>query len=608
MERVLIDAVRHHLNCNNLPMARLVATHGKEHQPSAEAWAVWSLLCLHGDAPQAEEGFQSACRAVEMNPTSSIAYLALARAHLARADTEAARVAAERSLTLDPEEHEAAALLGSLHRQRGDGEKALALLATAADRLNASEDVLVAAAELLLNQQPDSLERAMVWLVRAIAKAPHTAEARALKAMVHVMRNELHTGRRELLLALGLHPGHPEILYQLARLATIEASEPELDDAIAFAQRAVALVPGHWRARLVWSALLERRGRHSDAFKLLTDALTIEPKAPELWLSLARQAALLGQHASADNALRHARDAHANAAHLAAVSREVRLLLGDWKAVAELDRHDESGREVHAPWGPDMPGDATFLVYARSSQELFTLARFLPAAARRGGRVVLCLPPQMACFASLVQGVAVRLMDVPPTVSGIRALPLAALPYLLREEPDSLPAVACISPDPQKAAEIADARSTYTGPCWFLGPALDDMLPEFVKAARSAAALVVAMPDTVIELRRYQPTLPDDLLIEVDDWDSLCAWMRTADAVILADDILALVAGAQGISADVVLGHQFDPLWGWNAQQPLWFPSIRLHRPVADGHPGAWHRIAQALELNPTTALEPAHE
>jgi hypothetical protein len=144
-------------------------------------------------------------------------------------------------------------------------------------------------------------------------------------------------------------------------------------------------------------------------------------------------------------------------------------------------------------------------------------------------------------------------------------------------------------------------RRRHAGPCWFVGQGLDDFLAEIVRSARSAEACVVTMNETAAHMRRFEPALRDDLFIEVDDWESVCAWMQVADAVIVADDMLAYAAGAQGIAAHVVLGGLFDPLWGWDARRSLWFPSLELHRIPGQERHSAWSVISTALGAAPKT-------
>lgn len=584
-------------------MARLILANWRERNPTADVWGAWALLSLHEDAIDVEEGFKSACRAVEMSPTSSLGYLGLAKAHLARGNTDEARVAAERVMALNPCENEAAVILSELHQKAGDGFRALAVLALLADRPEANDLVLTAAGELMLNRHPDQIERAMNWLIRAVAIAPHNAEARALKAMGHIITNDLQTGRSELQLALALHPDHPEILYQLVRLATFGASELEMNEAMSYAKRAVALAPGHWRVRLVWSDLLAKRGQYSDAFKVLSDALQIEPESPELWLSLARQAALLGKASVASEALNNASAACADSVLLGRVSREVSLLLGNWKEVLACNKIE---RQPHGNpaigQAIDLANQESIHIYASTLRDLLMNARYLNVLKQLCENITLCLPPQVSFMAPIIQGVAVLMVDASHQRTGPPGLDLTALPSLLMEHMDSLPAVGCIAPPAHTVSEILAHRRRHTGPCWFVGPGLDDLLPEIVRSARFSEACVVTMNETAAHMRRFEPVLSDDRFVEVDDWESVCAWMQVADAVIVADDTLAYAAGAQGVSAHVVLGALFDPHWGWNGGRSLWFPSLVLHRTQRQKSHSAWSEISTAIGAAPQTA------
>jgi tetratricopeptide (TPR) repeat protein len=606
-ERVVIAAARHHLRSGNVTMARLILTHLKERSLTADFWAAWALLCLHRECGEVDEGFNSACMAVQMNPTSALAHLSLAKAHHARADSDAACVAAERSLVLDPTENEAALLLAEIHLGLGDDRRALTILATLAQRPEASEELLTLASELMLNSGADEVQQAMGWLTRSISLASYKAQARALKAMAHIVEKDLSAARNELQLALALHPDHPEILYQLVRLATMEASEVEVIEAISCARRAVALAPGHWRVRLAWSDLLRRRGQYSDAFKLLTDALEIEPGAPELWLSLARQAALLGKSSVASEALNSARDARAHSPLLAAVSREVDLLLGNWK---EALKYDEDGPLKQAVTSTEPQGEMDLAqseihVHVYSVRDLLTNARFLQGVKQLCKKVTLCMHRDTRGMASIVQGVDVLNVEESIADPAYVHLDIKRLPVLLIDRLDSLPPVACIGAPARAVSGMSSRRKQHQGPLWFVGQGLDHMLAELVTSARESNACLVTLGKTAAFLRGFEPPLKDERIIEVDDWEGVCAAMQLADAVIVADDTLACLAGAQGVDAHVILTGLFDPQWGWDAQRSLWYPSLALHRRPNSDSPSVWQAISTALASPRRAEREP---
>lgn len=587
-------------------MARLVLAAWRDRNPSANFWGAWALLCLHPESNDVEEGFKSACRAVEMSSTSALGYLGLAKAHVYLGNTEEACVAAERALTLNPCENDAAILLGDLLIKAGDGPRALAVLAQLATRPEASDEVLTAASEMLLNRHPDRIEQAMSWLTRAIALAPHKAEARALKAMGHVLTNELQTGRSELQLALALHPNHPEILYQLVRLATIQASELELKEAISLARRAVALSPAHWRVRLAWSDLLGQQGKNSEAFKVLNDALEIEPEAPELWLCLARQAALLGKGSVASEALNSAIALRADDSLVAAVSREVHLLLGNWKKALVCDNVEQPSKNNIASWRiEDKCSQEPIFVHVSSAQDLLLNVRYIKVLKQVNENVTLFLPAHLSFMKPIIRELSVSIGEKAQQQSGHHSLDIAALPHLLAERMDSLPGISCIGPSPVAVSEVLARRQLHSGSCWFIGLGFDELLPQLVRSARLANACVVTLTENAFKMREFENALSDELLIGIEDWEGVSAWMQVADLVVLSDDTLAYLAGAQGVSAHVVLGGLFDPHWGWESHQSIWFPSIDLHRiTTAQDRRSALEAILSALGTTQKTSSQ----
>lgn len=594
-DSVVVAAVRHHLKQSDIPMARLVAANWKESTQSADGWALWALVCLHPGVRELDEGIKSAARAMELSSTSSLGCLALAKAHVAKGDVAAAKVVAARAVALNPDEAEAAVLLSALHIDSDEHIQALNLLLPLADRTNATEDVLTAAAELLLNHHPERVDQAMGWLKRSVALAPHRAENRALKAMAHLTAGDVSNGREELHLALALHPDHPEVLYQLARLGTSATSKRDAEEAIDFARRAVALSPAHWRAKMLLSDLLGGIGLNSDAFKVLADALEAESKRPELWLRLARQAALLGQAAIANEALENAAKTLGEDPQLTSVSREVQLLLGNWKEACALAHLSSFHARAPAWDASQAPDSSPVFVVAQSSRDLFMNARFLPILKRRYPNVVLCLEPTLHGMASIIQGIEVKKITEGIDSSSAYVLALAALPQLVKDALDVMPAIAHIGPSTGSATSIAEVRERHDGPCWFIGPSLEELLPDLVNEARSQSALLITLSDTAADIRRFQPSVREDHIVEADDWDSVCSWMQASDAVVLSDDTLAHVAGAQGIAANVLVDTVFDPQWGWKLDRSLWFPSVQLHRMDREDRRSVWRQVAPAL-------------
>ncbi len=210
---------------------------------------------------------------------------------------------------------------------------------------------------------------------------------------------------------------------RLSDLSDIDRLGGRLDDALAHAERAVALRPdlpcGH---RAVGKALLAL-GRIDQATAALSEAVGLAPTDPELLLDEAEALLVAGDY------------------RRGFARFEVR-----WQAAEFLPRRFDVPR-----WSGEDIGGRTLLVHGEQALGAqIAFARFLPELTRRGARLVIEVRPALVeLFRSLDLGGDVNVVEqgrrLPPHDLEV---PLLSLPHVLSVERGALPAPARLLPDP----------------------------------------------------------------------------------------------------------------------------------------------------------------
>ncbi|GEO81613.1 tetratricopeptide repeat protein [Pararhodospirillum oryzae] len=249
------------------------------------------------------------------------------------------------------------------------------------------------------------------------------------------------------------------------------------------------------------------------------------------------------------------------------------------------------------PWTTQPLAGRTLLVLAeQGAGDMIQMARFLPALAAQGARVVVEAPPGLAGPLAGVSGVAavvpygepetllaqgadfqVRAFSLPQRL-GLTAgqLPACTFPYLPCPPPAVLPAAPASQPGPPPLR---------VGVCWSGNPA-------FVENAVRAAPLAAFAPlATVPGVCLYSLQLGDparalpgaglpitDLAPLLADYGATAAVLMALDLVITTDTSVAHLAGALGRPGLVLLAAHCDWRWGIQGQACAWYPSLTLLR------------------------------
>ena len=238
-------------------------------------------------------------------------------------------------------------------------------------------------------------------------------------------------------------------------------------------------------------------------------------------------------------------------------------------------------------------------------------ARYAPALARDGARVVLEVQPELKGLLAGLEGVAAVVAHgepLPPfdLYCPLASLPLAGktaisnipadIPYLRASEPhiakwrprvDALPSPRVALAWSGRATHVNDRKRSLTLPQ--LEPLLSLENVSFISVQREprpADAGLLAHESRIAHLGD-----------ELADFTDTAAVLTLADLVICVDTSVVHVAGALGRPAFVLLPFQPDWRWTLDRDRTPWYPTVRLVRQPAPGDwPGVIARLVAELK------------
>lgn len=322
-------------------------------------------------------------------------------------------------------------------------------------------------------------------------------------------------------------------------------------------------------------------------------------------------ASLLAGHGRFAEAVRFARRGLAIAPQIAALHNTLALALlarGDYAAGW---REYEWRR--HVPSFPALPGKAwqgekltgPLLVHAEQGMgDSLMLARYLPMAAARAGRLVL------ACQAPLIPLLR-RMPGVAAVVSGDRlphcdrAIFMGSLPHLFGTRLDSIPSpTGYIVADPERTrawSGLLPGRCRI-GLVWAGNPELPGDEQRSISLERLAPLLATPRVQffslQVGERARDLAGRSDivDLPPHLTDFAETAAVVANLDLVIAVDTAVAHLAGALGRPTWIMLPAVADWRWLTRRTDSPWYASARLFRQVrSDDWEPVIGRVASAL-------------
>lgn len=425
-------------------------------------------------------------------------------------------------------------------------------------------------------------------------------------------------------------------------------------DAVAHAQEAVQAEPRRADAWTLLGILKQRLGRPHAAESAYREAIRLRPGYADAWTNLGnllrdrndRQGALLAFQGALRAAPQSAEPAYnlgvalehfglwdgALAAFQAAIECDPQHVDAHWNASLALlraGRFREGFREYEwrfrrgepAPrdcaqpvWDGRGLGGRTLLVWAEQGfGDALQFLRFVPEAARRGGRIVLEVMDGLQELAARVEGVdaiCVRGGLLPAFDTHVA---LMSLPHVLGLAPDAARAPYLRASDTlawqwrdRLAAEgHRPGREFAFGLAWASNPALRNSHER--SPGLAAVRPLLDIPGTrCVSLQigaacaqLAGASLPPsfiDLQRDISHFDDTAAIIANLDVVVTCDTAVAHLAAALGKPTFVMLPHAPDWRHGLDADKSPWYATMRLFRQAARGD---WSdvlaRVARAL-------------
>ncbi|WP_029008953.1 tetratricopeptide repeat protein [Azospirillum halopraeferens] len=551
-----------------------------------------------------------------------------------------------RILHADPEQPDAAHLLGVLCLQTGRPGLGGALIRRA---VACRPDAAAYHSNLgNVRRQTGDDAAAGAAYARALRLDPGLADAHANRAAVLRALGRAGEAAAAARRALALAPDHAEGLTNLAD-ALLADGGPALAETAA--RRAAAVRPGlaaavmvlagahaavgRWEAAEVayraaldrdpalaaaqenLGALLAKLGRRAEALAALDAAERLRPDRPPL---AARGNALLalGEPAAAASCFARALAERPFDAGLHWNRAFACLLAGDYAegwAEFEWRRADDRARP---PWrrfdrptwrGEDVAGRRLLLYAEQGLGDTLQFVRYVPLVAARGARVVLEVQPPLLMLLSGMEGAERVIARGDPLPDFDLECPLMSLPGAFATRPATVPAaVPYLHPDPARAA-VWRRRLSGDGPAvglvWagnpqFPGdrlrsPRLEGLRPVLEVPGVRFFGLQAGEGRADLEGAALPPTFTD-LGGALHDFAETAAVMAGLDLVITSCTAPAHLAGALGVPVWVVLPLAPDWRWMLGRDDSPWYPTARLFRQDRVGDwQGVARRVAEAL-------------
>jgi tetratricopeptide (TPR) repeat protein len=386
------------------------------------------------------------------------------------------------------------------------------------------------------------------------------------------------------------------------------------DEAIDANRRCLAINPRHEAA---WNNLgnaLKRTGRLDEAADALGESLRLKPDWGEAWCNLGGVYMAQGRIESANDAF-HEALLKAPQQPVIHYNHGVLLLLqGDFERGWQEYEWRWKCREVKIPtrfpvppWrGEPLDGKTIMLHGEQGLGDSIQFIRYAPMVAARGGKIILCVQPEVCRLLKDVPGVE-RVAPQPNELPACHTYCyLMDLPLAFGTRMDSIPnATPYLTADPQlcrrwggRLAQDADlkvglawaGRPTHVNDRWRtlnlsqLAPLSEVPGVTFYSLQKGAGSEQAGAGPTGMKLV--------DLTAEMDDFADTAALASNLDLIVTVDSAVAHLAGA--IGKPVWILTPFAPDWRWmlKCQDSPWYPTARLFRQPAQGD---WATVVQRI-------------
>jgi tetratricopeptide (TPR) repeat protein len=542
-----------------------------------------------------------------------------------RGDLIAAKRGYDAILAAEPSHPDALFLLGTLHAQRQEWDRAQAWLRQLLAHHSAHAEGWLNLARVL-EQQGQSGE--VVDCYDAYLRLrPDDIQAWFNLGLSAFQAKRFEDAERGYRRYLEFVPDSVEANFNLG--ATLHDAH-KLREARHQYERVLQLAPRQMEAYRGLGNIALHERRYADAAAQFTRALEIAPQDVEALSNLGVMLQKLGRLQEAERMLRQAvriAPDHVNAHFNLGL---VLLLQGNFReGWDEYEwRHRIKDRSPVAFAQPEwnglaLDGETILLRAEQGFGDTFQFVRYAPLLKEMGGRVVLECQPGLKRVLLRTPGIDMiseRPASGMPLVEFDTHLPLLSLPRLFDTQLDTVPrGLPYIHPEPwlveRWAARLARDDGLRVGIVWAGRPTHEDdknrscSLSHFLALADVPGVTLYSLqkgPSTK-ELEALNPAgQVVDLEPEIDDFADTAAAIANLDLVICVDTSVAHLAGGMGKPVWVVL--PFAPDWRWMAEGEgnPWYPTARLFRQQATGDwDSVFERVKGALGAAASQATSP---
>jgi tetratricopeptide (TPR) repeat protein len=511
-----------------------------------------------------------------------------------------------RVLKSAPDKFDALNLLGGVKLQQGrfgDAERLFRAAVKANPRVAAGWSNLGQALHAL-KRAPEALE----CLDRARALASDDVAIVNQRANVLLSLQRPRDALAEFQIVLGRMPRHVEARLN-SGLAQAALGLPEL--ALAEFDTALALAPGHPVAHYNRGVALISLGRYADAVAANDGALAAVPEHANAWLNRGKALAQLRRFdeaiASYDQAIalrKDFSDAHFNRAlallTLGQYAQGFENYEWRWRRTGMAPQQSRG----HPLWLGEYPlARKTILLHAEQGLgDTIQFARYAPALAARGAKVVLEVQGELQSLLSRLDGIdAVIARGEAPPPFDVHC-PLGSLPLALKTEPSTVPAqIPYLTADDAAVTKWSARLGALPRPrvalAWS-GNASHDNDRNRSIAFGGLAPLFSHNTASFVSIQREvrdsdaAPLAGEKRVMhvggELDDFSDTAAVLAQCDLVIAVDTAAAHLAGAMGRPVWVLVPFAPDWRWGLDGETTLWYPTARLFRQTT---PGDWDSV-----------------
>jgi tetratricopeptide (TPR) repeat protein len=447
------------------------------------------------------------------------------------------------------------------------------------------------------------IDQAIKAFHRAVELKPDFAQAHGNLGTLLMEKGDPDGAISSLRRALELNPS---LALFHTNLGAALADKEMFDEAVRSHRRALEIDPQYAQAYNNLGNVLMRQGQSHEGIAAIRRAIEINPKYPVAHYNLGNALREVGRLEEAAISYDQAKQLNPEYADAHFNSALTLLALGDfqrgwpehaWRIRAQ-PRFLFPITKIKKPlWdGGELNGQVIFIHAEQGFGDTIQFVRYVPMVAKRGGRVILGVQPEMTSLLETFSGVEKMLTTRDPLPDFDLHCPLLSLPAAFSTDFDSIPAtIPYLTPGRErveswKSRITSERKNLRVGLVWAGSP------KHVLDRDRSIPLRLFAALREVSEIEFFSLQKGEaaeqvsssgfkliDHTADLHDFADTAALMANLDLVIAVDTAVAHLAGAMGIPVWVLL--PFVPDWRWlmKREDSPWYPTMRLFRQSAAG-------------------------